>query len=103
MPSLGVLIHKISEKVLGQHPKNALLGQLILNWSGIVGPDIAAKTRPQKIVFSTKPHQKEGVFYIEVHETLMLSIRYALPLYLERINQHLGYKAFDRIVLRKIR
>lgn len=77
--------------------KDFLYSKMAQDWLGIVGPELAAATRPQRI----QVFQNEGTLWVEVDPSGSLWVpTYSAPL-MDRVNQYMGYKAVQRVTFRK--
>ena len=77
--------------------KDFLYSKMAHDWSGIVGAQIAAVTRPCRI----QVFKNEGTLWIEVDGSGSLWIPAHGATLIERVNQYMGYKAVSRIIFRK--
>ncbi len=67
--------------------------RLLMRWEGVVGADIAAWTRPLRLV--------RGVLHLRVASAWAPYIQHQAPSILERVNLFLGRKAVTRIALKQ--
>lgn len=92
-------IHASCGHILSQmfQTKDFLYSKILQDWHGIVGPELADATRPQRIhVF-----KNEGILYIDVDASGSLWVPAHSTALIERVNQYMGYKAIHRITFRR--
>ena len=77
--------------------KDFLYSKMAQDWTGIVGPELAYATRPQRI----QVFQNEGTLWVEVDPSGSLWVPTYSATLIERVNQYMGYKAVQRIMFRK--
>jgi hypothetical protein len=97
LQAIARTLPKVTGKALGQRgfAEADLLGQ----WAGIVGREIAAYCVPRKLD-RPRPGQKgEGVLTLRVESGFALELQHLEPAILERINSHFGYRAVGRLRL----
>ena len=78
--------------------KEFLCSRLMFDWPFIVGKGIAAYTSPEKIIDAG---QKQHFLYLRTCAEKSLEISYSVSEIKEKVNQYMGYKAIDRIILRQ--
>lgn len=76
--------------------------QLLLEWSSIVGEELAALTRPLKVRFDRPAERLGGVLELACDGGAALELQHRAPQLLERVNAWLGYPAIARLRLRQI-
>ncbi len=79
---------------------------VVTNWAEIVGPELAADTQPQKLVFPRGGHsggprggRSGGTLHVRVVGALATELQHLEPLVIERINTYFGYQAVVRLAL----
>lgn len=77
--------------------KDFLYSKMAQDWLGIVGPELAGATRPQRI----QVFQNEGTLWVEVDPSGSLWVPTYSATLIDRVNQYMGYKAIQRITFRK--
>lgn len=92
-------------------PVTAKLGfgqsSLILHWDEILGARLSAGCEPIKLQWGARapkaaPEQREpATLVLRVHPAFVLEIQHSLPIIIERINAHLGWRAIGKIALRQ--
>ncbi len=93
--ALSGLLPPLVKKILG---KKALVEtDLLAEWADIVGDDLAAYTRPQRLVFK-RGERSGGVLRIEVPSgAFALELQHREQYVLARVNAYFGYPAAGRI------
>jgi hypothetical protein len=74
---------------------------LLLDWSEIVGREIAARSRPGRLIFSPPGSRREGRLGVAVDPAFALDLQHLAPLVIERINGYFGYRAVAELKLRQ--
>lgn len=87
--SLGALAREILTPMFKAHDHL----RLMMDWSLIVGEDLAKLTWPQKTV--TTPRGQ--ILYVRVAQEKSMEVWGASPLIIERVNQYLGWGAVHRV------
>jgi hypothetical protein len=77
--------------------KDFLYSKMAQDWLGIVGPELASATRPQRI----QVFQNEGTLLVEVDPSGSLWVPTYSATLMDRVNQYMGYKAVQRVTFRK--
>ncbi|QXK92017.1 DUF721 domain-containing protein [Neoehrlichia mikurensis] len=74
--------------------------RILLNWSNIVGKDIAQISRPEKLSFLQ--NSNSGTLHLIVnHGGNAIHIQYAIPIIIEKISVYLGFKAVFNIKIKQ--
>jgi len=94
--ALAAVIGPITRSALGKS-KSAIAG-LIADWPVVVGPEIAAVARPERLAFP-RGRQDGATLTLTVAPAEALTLQHDLPRLIERINAHYGYAAVARIKL----
>ena len=94
--TLAGILPALTGKVLGR--RGLAFGGLIAEWPSIVGPRMADRTSPFRIVF---PHgqRENAVLHLRVATAVALDIQHLEPQIVERINTFFGYKAVAKLKL----
>ena len=90
--SLGAL----SKRALGR--RGFAEAGLITEWDTIVGPELAAASRPDRLTFP--PGRRDGgTLRLTVAGPVATELQHLEPVVRERINGYFGYRAVERIQL----
>ena len=94
--TLAGILPALTGKALGR--RGLAFGGLLSEWSSIVGPRLAGRSAPYRIVF---PHgqRENAVLHLRVATAAALDIQHLEPQVIERINGFFGYKAVARLKL----
>jgi len=94
--TLAGILPALTGKVLGR--RGLAFGGLIAEWPSIVGPRMADRTSPFRIVF---PHgqRENAVLHLRVATAVALDIQHLEPQIVERLNTFFGYKAVAKLKL----
>lgn len=71
---------------------------VLTDWPVIVGPVLAAETRPIRLLFA-RGARAEGTLQIRVTSAFSTELQHLAPLVIERINRYFGYGAVARLTL----
>lgn len=85
--AIGAVLPSVTRPIFRSH--GAALGQLLLDWPGIIGPQLAAVTTPRRLAAGTLTLGCTGPVALELQHL-------AGPL-MERVNTHLGRAAVQRL------
>ena len=90
------ILPALTGKALGR--RGLAFGGLIAEWPSIVGPRMADRTSPFRIVF---PHgqRENAVLHLRVATSVALDIQHLEPQIIERLNTFFGYKAVAKLKL----
>ncbi|XVN42195.1 MAG: DUF721 domain-containing protein [Candidatus Rickettsia vulgarisii] len=89
---INIIVKRVFDR---QHP---LLGEIIINWSKIVGPKFSAKATPLKIMKMKDKGQHINILYVQVeNSSIALEISFQQQIILERIAVYLGFKAIHSL------
>ena len=93
LQSVAKSIMPLARSILGK--KGFVEVDILTDWSGIVGEELAAYTLPQKIDF--KPNQKNnGILHLMVPSgAFALEIQHREKFILQKINTYFGYNAAE--------
>jgi hypothetical protein len=95
---LAGLMPRLTRAALGK--RGFAEGGIVTDWAAIVGPDLAARSLPEKLSF---PHgaRRDGTLQVRVAGALALELQHLEPLVIERINGYFGYSAVARLKIRQ--
>ncbi|MBI1207915.1 MAG: DUF721 domain-containing protein [Azospirillum sp.] len=93
---LGTVIPGVAGAALGK--RSLAFGNLVTDWTAIVGQRLADRTLPEKLAFP-RGKREDAVLHLRVSGALALEVQHAAPQILERINQFFGYRAVARLKL----
>ncbi len=86
---------KITKKAIGN--KNILLGNIISNWTNIVGKELSNITNPIKLSFRKNKDSQLITMHIGVKSSLSTEIQYKSQLIIDKINNYLGYQGIHEL------
>ena len=90
-------LDQVRKKALGRlSPAEA---GLHLEWTAIVGETLAAKTLPRRLRFAKHSERRDGTLTIACEPAFALELQHMLPLLIERLNAHFGYRAVAKVRL----
>ena len=75
---------------------------LLLDWSSVVGEELAALARPLKVRFDRPAERLGGVLELACDGGAALELQHRAPLLIERVNAWLGYPAIARLRLKQV-
>ncbi len=96
LKAIGATLPRIAEPTLARYGLAA--SGLIAEWAAIVGPELAARTLPEKLSFP-RGGRTEGTLRVRVEGGLGVELQHLEPQILERINGYFGYRAVARLTL----
>lgn len=76
---------------------------LHLEWASIVGQTLATKTQPRRLRFPRKIERRDGVLTVTCQPAFALELQHMLPLLIERLNAHFGYRAIAQVRIEQAR
>jgi hypothetical protein len=91
---LGEVVARIIEPVTAR--RGFAKADLIAVWAEIAGPDLAACTAPEKIVWPRRVGETEppaGTLFIRADGPRAVLVQHDLPQIVERVNAFFGYRA----------
>ena len=93
--ALAATLPKVTKPVLEKHGRAyaALIGE----WTGIVGPALAAVSLPERL--ATSANAMGGVLTVRVAGAAATEFQHMAPQILDRINTYLGFGAVARLKL----
>jgi hypothetical protein len=94
--AIGAALPQLTRRALGR--RGFAEGGLALDWSAIVGEDVAANTLPLKIAYP-RGERAGGTLHLKVASGYGLVIAHCEPQLIERVNAYLGYGAVARLKL----
>ena len=98
MLSLAATLPRVTRKTLGRH--GLAEAGLVADWSAIVGPDIADKSLPLRLAFSSGD-RRNGTLHMRVTGSLAIEVQHLEPVIIERINGYFGYAAVRRLKIQQ--
>ena len=94
--SLAAMLPKIARPAFGK--RGFVEAGVLTDWPVIVGPVLAAETRPMKLSFP-RGGRVDGTLQIRVTSAFSTELQHLAPLVIERINRYFGYAAVVRLTL----
>jgi hypothetical protein len=94
MRALGADLAPLLRPILGKRGIGE--AQLIAEWASIVGADLAAEARPDRLVFAAG-ERRDGTLRLRVGPAIALELQHREPVIIERINAFFGYRAVARL------
>ncbi len=94
--SLAAMLPRIARPAFGK--RGFVEAGVLTDWPVIVGPVLAAETRPIKLSFP-RGARVDGTLQIRVTSAFSTELQHLAPLVIERINRYFGYGAVQRLVL----
>jgi hypothetical protein len=91
---MAAIVPRTTRKALGG--KGLAFGTLALDWVEIAGPDLGARTLPEKLAFP-KGQRRDATLTVRAGSSAALEVQHMQTVLLERINTHFGYSAVARI------
>lgn len=88
--SLGRILQHVLEPLCQRKPHM----RMMMDWPLIVGPELAQWTWPMKV---HQARQGPGVLYVQVHAAHYFQAWSQTSLYVDRVNQYMGYGAVQRV------
>ena len=97
--ALASTLPRITKAILDKGGRD--YATLIAEWPVIVGPQLAASSRPEKLMRRRQDDERSqgGVLTIRVSGGAALEIQHREPQIIERINAYLGYRGVVRLKL----
>ena len=90
------LVPGLAQRIIGR--RGLLFGKMVMEWSHIVGSEIASKATPINLRFAGKSNQKsQATLHISVQGAFALEISYQKALIIEQLNMFFGYPAIRDI------
>ena len=94
--ALATMLPKIARPAFGK--RGFVEAGVLTDWPVIVGPVLAAETRPMKLTFP-RGARSDGTLHIRVTSAFSTELQHLSPLVMERINRYFGYSAVARLTL----
>jgi len=94
--ALAAMLPKIARPAFGK--RGFVEAGVLTDWPVIVGPVLAAETRPMKLTFP-RGARTDGTLHIRVTSAFSTELQHLAPLVMERINRYFGYGAVARLTL----
>ena len=93
--TLGHTLSRLLKKFAGKHDQ--LETELLLQWSFMMGEEIALKIKPVKISFS-KGKTNQGILYAKaINQSYAPLIVHQIPVMIEKVNTYFGYEIIAEI------
>ena len=96
--SMAALLSGLTGRALGR--RGFATASVITDWPVIVGPELAAQSQPDRLVFPRGARDR-GTLHIRVDGPLATELMHLEPLVIERVNAHFGYAAVAQIRLHR--
>ena len=90
-------LRRVMEPVFKKHALAE--AQMILDWSKIIGSEMAGRCYPEKLTFP-RGKREEGTLVMAVDSGSSLLVQHSQDLLMDWINTYFGYKAVSKIQLR---
>lgn len=94
--TLAKTLPSVTAAALGR--RGLALGRLLSDWPTVVGPEFAAQSVPERILFA-RGERTGGVLRLRVAPGFALMVQHVTPQIIERVNGFFGYRAVDRLAL----
>lgn len=94
--ALAATLPSVTASALGR--RGLGLGRLLSDWTSVVGPEFAAQSVPERIIFA-RGERTGGVLRLRVAPGFALMVQHVTPQIIERINGFFGYRAVNRLAL----
>lgn len=98
MKELSKVVGKVTNPIYSK--KGFVEGQILSNWSKIVGSEISSYSIPSKVVFNSNK-RKDGTLKILVSSDKIFEIDFFKENIIERINIFFGYSAIKKISIKQ--
>ncbi len=94
--ALAAMLPKIARPAFGR--RGFVEANVLTDWPVIVGPVLAAETRPMRLSFP-RGARADGTLQIRVTSAFAPELQHLAPLVIERINRYFGFGAIARLTL----
>jgi len=75
---------------------------IISHWEDIVGPELAARTEPVRLVWPRREDpDSSGTLTVRVEGAYALELQHLAPVIIERVNRYFGWACVGRITIRQ--
>lgn len=91
---LSRMVPDVAGKALGK--RGLAFGPLLTDWADVVGPHLAGRVTPEKLVFP-RAAKENAVLHVSAAPAYALEIQHLEPLIIQRINGFFGYAAVARL------
>jgi len=72
-------------------------GDMVNDWPAVIGDELAKFTAPERIVYP-RGKRAGGTLHLRIASgSIAVELQHLLPLLIERINGHFGYRAVDNV------
>lgn len=95
--TLGTVMPRAASSVLRK--RGFAQGAIVARWSEIVGPELAAQSAPERLVFPRDGTPGGATLHVRAGGALALELQHLAPIVLERVNGFFGYQAVARLSL----
>jgi hypothetical protein len=73
---------------------------IITHWEEIVGPELAGRTEPQRLVWPRREDSDSvGILHIRVEGPYAIELQHLAPVVIERVNRYFGWRCVGRLKL----
>ena len=98
--ALAVSLPRVTRRAFGK--RGFAEGGLAVDWTGIVGTELAARCRPGKLAFARAAERRDGTLTLRVEAPFAIEVQHLAPQIMERINGHFGYRMVARLLLKQV-
>jgi hypothetical protein len=98
--AVGVVLPRIAAPAFAK--RGFAEAAIVTDWAAIVGPDLAAHSAPERIVFPRgkgRGKRRGGALRLRVAGGIAVELQHLEPKIVERINGYFGFPAVERLVL----
>lgn len=75
---------------------------IISHWEDIVGPELAGRTEPLKLVWPRREDPfSTGILTVRVEGAYALELQHLSPVVIERVNRYFGWACVGRLAIRQ--
>jgi hypothetical protein len=75
---------------------------IITHWEDIVGPDLAGRTEPVRLVWPRRDDpESTGTLTVRVEGAYAIELQHLTPVVIERVNRYFGWRCVGRIAIRQ--
>ena len=101
MKSLSKLSRKQTSRLAGRRPAQEL--QLIREWLDIVGPQVAAWCRPNRLILDRSKEPPTATLELRVQSAFVLEVQQSHEQIRGRLNRYFGYQMLDSLRVKQTR
>lgn len=95
--SLSRLLRDVTAPALAKRSRAE--ASLILDWTTIVGAELAGKAKPVRLSFPKRAERRGATLLLRVDAAHALDLQHQEPQVIERVNTHFGYSLVNRLRL----